>query len=1188
MLTSLHQKKLSFFNRLSAITILLCFLGTTIVPPSFAQEIFLPAPGTMVGLSETFNPPLLKGIKVYQDNPFLFDFILDKGTGTPADKADVSKLVKYFLASLTTPEKEMWVNLSPYEKDRIVPESFGQTQMGRDLLAQDYMLKQITASLMYPEDTLGKKFWGRVYAQAKQKFGTTDIPVDTFNKVWIVPERAVVYENSQSASAYVLESSLKVMLEEDYLALEKNISPPLVGGARGGVDVNHAPRPNPPHGGGGNISSLGSQIIREIILPELEKEVNFGKNFAQLRQIYNSLILAEWYKRKIKDSILSQVYVDKNKIAGVNIDDPNEKQKIYERYLEAFKKGAYNYIKEEIDPSTQDVIPKKYFSGGFSATNFAASSSLEIRTDAKDLSASAPIKQGEGQVVRVELESASGESRQIFGASSALFASYTGDLNYWGERNRLSRIIQNYSHPARKNRDVNGNVMQLDLVENLIAALVRHEQSSFKKIDSDEVVIEMAKVFNAIAYDIPLESRLGSRNYSREFNSVVDDIFNAQDIETVKEILKKITPTPKVTQNPIRSDFQDFIKAQFNSLFADEKMPVLPNAIGQNYGDLVEVLDLGSEQVQRILSEKHINIVEPDANVLTRYSDEELLETSGKWTRTDSHYRIAVTAEGNLVFIKQRDSSGFHIISDFYVDYFDMGTLMEKIGRDNFLQIMTKVQVAYSQIMGIHPDTQLSNFLVKVTRDGDSFEMDYKPIDFEKNPRSSSPLDEQNAQAKVASAPVENPFPNLGNLADVSSDDIFRQLDSKSVMRQLLAGPQAPVRQPENIVIFKREGALYSSMPQWKNPVTKEMEDVADRTPWVEFTNPNDVKEFKEAMKELLEQKRVFSVVLKQQNNVRGNGVFFLERKLGDPRVFIKAAGGGDDIYMDNVLDNFSVRDKTIDRKSRIVTITLDPNKEDILQELVRIWEHISTYQRSSYDPGFMEAYVPTIKVKGQKAYETRHVVIYDSKTGDISLDEYRTAWIARIGSSSEYSNYLGRDSGVQTSMIIKYREGIYNPLEAHVEGSLSHFEKKVDEILVRETDYLIKRMQAAGIQLEGRFGIVFDFMWFKNDRTNELEPILTEATLGNEKQAKLKIIAKDTAISTTKGGIDFNADKMNLETRSSGGEIKFQINPEQLREFQNAPGFTPIIINIQPLINLPLFLGLKDSQPMTVAAAKE
>ena len=68
----------------------------------------------------------------------------------------------------------------------------------------------------------------------------------------------------------------------------------------------------------------------------------------------------------------AQVYADKNKVAGVNINDPNETQKIYQRYLKAFKKGVYNYIKEEIDPITQETIPRKYFSGGETFLNLGA------------------------------------------------------------------------------------------------------------------------------------------------------------------------------------------------------------------------------------------------------------------------------------------------------------------------------------------------------------------------------------------------------------------------------------------------------------------------------------------------------------------------------------------------------------------------------------------------------------------------------------------------------------------------------------------------------------------------------------------------------------------------------------------------------------------------------------------------
>src|ERR1039458_2720266 len=49
------------------------------IPLAQAQDFRLPAPGAIVHLSPEFNPPILKGIKVHPDNPFRFDFILDKG-----------------------------------------------------------------------------------------------------------------------------------------------------------------------------------------------------------------------------------------------------------------------------------------------------------------------------------------------------------------------------------------------------------------------------------------------------------------------------------------------------------------------------------------------------------------------------------------------------------------------------------------------------------------------------------------------------------------------------------------------------------------------------------------------------------------------------------------------------------------------------------------------------------------------------------------------------------------------------------------------------------------------------------------------------------------------------------------------------------------------------------------------------
>ena len=344
-------------RRLFSIFVLISFFLTSLgpIPQAYAQGVSdLPVPGTMVNLSPAFEPVLMKGIKVHPENPFLFDFIIDTGnSGLDVGaryamplRQESEKLIKYFLAAMTVPEKDLWVNLSPYEKDRMIAPNLGQTEMGRDMLAQDYILKQLTASLIYPEKNLGKTFWDKVYAKAQQLYGTTQIPLNTFNKVWIVADRADVFERANVA--YVVGTHLKVMMEEDYLSLEKHSN----------VGAGHA---QPVQG----IDQLGSQIVRSIILPELEKEVNQGKNFAPLRQMFYSMILASWYKIALKDALVTQIYGNQSKVkVGVNVDNPTEKDQIFQRYLQAYKKGVFNYIKEDMDQTTQQITPRKYFSGG--------------------------------------------------------------------------------------------------------------------------------------------------------------------------------------------------------------------------------------------------------------------------------------------------------------------------------------------------------------------------------------------------------------------------------------------------------------------------------------------------------------------------------------------------------------------------------------------------------------------------------------------------------------------------------------------------------------------------------------------------------------------------------------------------------------------------------------------------------
>ena len=59
-------------------------------------------------------------------------------------------------------------------------------------------------------------------------------------------------------------------------------------------------------------------------------------------------------------------------------------------------------------------------------------------------------------------------------------------------------------------------------------------------------------------------------------------------------------------------------------------------------------------------------------------------------------------------------------------------------------------------------------------------------------------------------------------------------------------------------------------------------------------------------------------------------------------------------------------------------------------------------------------------------------------------------------------------------------------------------------------------------------------------------------------------------------GGIDLRTNLVTKSvTRSVYGGIKFHLDPAMLLALQNAPGFVPVIINIQPLESLSEFLGL-------------
>ncbi|MEI8012890.1 MAG: hypothetical protein WCI27_10520, partial [Candidatus Omnitrophota bacterium] len=306
----------------------------------------------MVVPSPAFKPLLMKGIRVYAKEPFKFDLLVDKGeSGLSGNllQREITRLSRFFVASLAVPDEDLWVNLSPCEKDRIIPDVFATTDMGKVLLEQDYWLKQAAATLTYPEKPLGAQFWKEVYRRAYEKYGTRDVPMDMANKVWIVPAAAQVF--TREDSVFVTYTALDVLTDADYQLSRHN-------GGDGQAE---------------GISRIYTDVFREIILPELRRQVNEDKLFAPVRQVYTALVLATWYKRHWAEGTLGTGYVGRNKVAGINDVPLAWRENVFDRYVHAMRDGVYAYIREEADPADGAVLPRKYFSGGVVLSGVATS-----------------------------------------------------------------------------------------------------------------------------------------------------------------------------------------------------------------------------------------------------------------------------------------------------------------------------------------------------------------------------------------------------------------------------------------------------------------------------------------------------------------------------------------------------------------------------------------------------------------------------------------------------------------------------------------------------------------------------------------------------------------------------------------------------------------------------------------------
>ncbi|MDH3508772.1 MAG: toll/interleukin-1 receptor domain-containing protein [Gammaproteobacteria bacterium] len=366
-----------------------------------------PDPERMLLPSRQHTPVLFRGFELNDAEPLKFESMVDTGSSNiegEALQAEVGKLIDFFRTSLAVPEADMYVNLSPSDDAKLLSESLWGTRAGAALLEFDYRLKRLAATLLHPDLDTGRAFWKEVLRRCRATGVAMDSELATFQRVWIVPDKAVVFETTRDAAsrimrgepdpppgdtalsqpcAFVVEEHLKALTERQYLS---------------GLGEGEP---------GGEAAAICDEIFREIVLPVVEADVNEGESFAELRQLYNGLILALWFGNRYASHPQVAPYIDCSRPdqLGVRIGDvrhwkpsngsvapaesspaesssfrgplPNvdrirgsedyriaENREYFERYLEIFKHGVFYAERDELIEGTALKQPRAYLAGG--------------------------------------------------------------------------------------------------------------------------------------------------------------------------------------------------------------------------------------------------------------------------------------------------------------------------------------------------------------------------------------------------------------------------------------------------------------------------------------------------------------------------------------------------------------------------------------------------------------------------------------------------------------------------------------------------------------------------------------------------------------------------------------------------------------------------------------------------------
>lgn len=277
------------------------YKGVSLIDGSWVDDVTNPL--GLRGFDKKFN------LSDYGDLPLPIAISYDQGKNSvvlyldrDATDMEKKKINNYFMAILSMPQKDVWVNLQ-YKDPRVSSYLAAQSTVGADLIAADYLMKGLVSyyrsqpTFMKEQSVFCERLYGRsdfnAYYGIRSEILSSDVvlTVDPYKHIARI-DTADIKIIQELIDASVERSSMYDAFKDDYFFL-----------------------------------------ITKYVKNNVEEQVRNNISFSSVRQIHRCLILANWLRTEYPFTRFAKYAIEKDNI-NVCID-------IKDKYEESYNKFYY-------------------------------------------------------------------------------------------------------------------------------------------------------------------------------------------------------------------------------------------------------------------------------------------------------------------------------------------------------------------------------------------------------------------------------------------------------------------------------------------------------------------------------------------------------------------------------------------------------------------------------------------------------------------------------------------------------------------------------------------------------------------------------------------------------------------------------------------------------------------------------